>query len=51
MASFMDLDEIPVYNKEENKEYTFSGKKIQRGLYETKDKKYINADLNGALNI
>jgi IS605 OrfB family transposase len=50
-ASFMDLDEIPVYNKEENKEYTFSGKRIKRGLYETKDKKYINADINGALNI
>ena len=51
LSSFMDLDEIPVYNKEENKEYTFSGKRIKRGLYETKDKKYINADINGALNI
>ena len=51
LSSFMDLDEIPVYNKEENKEYTFSGKRIKRGLYETKEGKYINADLNGALNI
>ena len=50
MSSFMDLDEIPVY-KEENKEYIFSGKRVKRGLYETKDKRYINADLNGALNI
>ena len=50
MASFMDLDEMPVY-KEENKEYAFSGKRVKRGLYETKDKRYINADLNGALNI
>lgn len=51
LSSFMDLDEIPVYKKEENKEYTFSGKRIKRGLYETKEKRYINADLNGALNI
>ena len=49
-ASFIDLDEIPVY-KEENKEYTFSGKRIKRGLYETRNGNYINADLNGALNI
>ena len=46
----MDLDELPVY-KEENKEYLFSGKRVKRGLYETKEGKYINADLNGALNI
>ena len=50
LSSFMDLDELPVY-KEEAKEYTFSGKRIKRGLYETKTGKYINADLNGALNI
>jgi transposase len=46
----MDLDELPVY-KEEYKEYLFSGKRVKRGLYETKEGKYINADLNGALNI
>ena len=50
LSSFMDLDELPVY-KEENKEYLFSGKRVKRGLYETKEGKYINADLNGALNI
>ena len=31
--------------------YTFSGKRIKRGLYVTKDGKMINADINGALNI
>ena len=50
VASFIDLDEIPVYN-EESKEYSFSGKRIKRGLYETRNGKHINADLNGALNI
>ena len=49
-SSFFDLDPIPVYSKEE-KEYNFSGKRIKRGLYQTKDNKYINADINGALNI
>ena len=50
LSSFFDLDPIPVYSKEE-KEYTFSGKRIKRGLYQTKENKYVNADINGALNI
>ncbi|MEM0326704.1 MAG: hypothetical protein QW733_06720, partial [Desulfurococcaceae archaeon] len=29
----------------------FSGKRIKRGLYLTKDGKVINADVNGSLNI
>ena len=29
----------------------FSGKRIKRGLYQSKDKTLINADLNAALNI
>ncbi|MBR6071479.1 MAG: hypothetical protein IKP77_01445, partial [Acholeplasmatales bacterium] len=33
------------------KEYQFSGKRIKRGLYQTKDGKMLNADINGALNI
>ena len=45
------LANIKKHYKEENKEYTFSSKRIKRGLYKTKDKKYINADINGALNI
>ena len=50
-ASYIDNDYIPVYNKEETKEYIFSGKRIKRGVYKTKQGKIINADLNGALNI
>ena len=48
-ASFLDGDEIPTYK--EKYEYTFSGKRIQRGLYQTKDGIIINADINGASNI
>ena len=50
-ASFYDNDEIPVYEKNNINTYTFSGKRIKRGLYVTKDEKMINADINGALNI
>jgi len=48
-ASFWDKDEMPVYNKDNPKEYEFSGKRIKRGLYQTKEKKTLNADVNGAL--
>ena len=50
-ASFFDGDEIPIYDKENQKEYIFSGKRIKRGLYQTSTGKLINADCNGALNI
>ena len=50
-ASFFDRDEIPVYDKDNYQEYTFSGERIHRGMYETKDKRHLNADVNGALNI
>ena len=50
-ASFFDGDEIPIYDKENQKEYVFSGKRIKRGLYQTSTGKLINADCNGALNI
>ena len=50
-ASFFDRDEIPIYDKENSQEYTFSGKRIKRGLYQTSAGKLINADCNGALNI
>lgn len=50
-ASFWDKDEIPVYNNDNPKEYQFSGKRIHRGLYQTKNGKTFNADVNGALNI
>ncbi|MEZ7718373.1 transposase [Leptotrichia wadei] len=50
-ASFFDGDKIPIYDKENQKEYIFSGKRIKRGLYQTSVGKLINADCNGALNI
>ena len=50
-ASFFDKDDIPVYNDDNPKKYVFSGKRINRGLYQTKDGKLLNADVNGALNI
>ena len=50
-ASFFDGDEIPIYDKENLQEYIFSGKRIKRGLYQTRKGKLINADCNGALNI
>ena len=51
MSSFFDSDELPVYNADKPQIYEFSGKRIKRGLYQTKDKYLFNADCNGALNI
>lgn len=48
-ASFWDKDLIPVYGDKNIP--TFSGKRIKRGLYRTRDGKLLNADVNGALNI
>ena len=50
-ASFLDLDEIPVYNPEHPYTENFSGKRIKRGLYRSADSRVINADVNGACNI
>ena len=50
-ASFWDKDNIPVYNNDNPKTYQFSGNRIYRGLYKTANGKYLNADVNGALNI
>lgn len=50
-ASFWDKDEIPVYNADNPKSYSFSGKRINRGMYRTADGTLLNADVNGALNI
>ena len=50
-ASFLDNDNIPTFNENENQKHTFSGKRITRNLYKTKNNKIIDADLNGALNI
>lgn len=50
-ASFFDKDEIPVYNSDNPKSYTFSGKRVKRGLYKSSTGYTYNADINGALNI
>lgn len=50
-ASFLNNDNIPTFNEDENQKYTFSGKRITRNLYKTKNNQIIDADLNGALNI
>ena len=50
-ASFFDRDDTPTYNDDNSKEYEFSGKRVKRGLYQTKESKLLNADVNGALNI
>lgn len=50
-ASFFDNDELPIYNADNPQTYEFSGKRVKRGLYQTKDGYLFNADCNGALNI
>ena len=50
-ASFLDLDELPIHSAETPYTGTFSGKRIQRGLYRSKSGRLINADVNGAANI
>ena len=50
-ASFFDNDDLPVYNMDNPQTYEFSGKRIKRGLYQTKNGYLFNADCNGALNI
>lgn len=49
-ASFFDNDIMPVWNGDKHV-VSFSGKRIQRGMYRTKDGRLVNADVNGALNI
>ena len=50
-ASFWDKDNIPTYNADNPQEYEFSGNRIHRGMYKTKNGITFNADINGALNI
>ena len=42
---------VKLFNECENQKHTFSGKRITRNLYQTKNNQIIDADLNGALNI
>ena len=48
-ASFLDQDQIPVYG--DKREYAFSGRRISRGLYRSKDGTVISADINAGANI
>lgn len=50
IASALDFDEIPVHSKTDAKP-KFSGRRIKRGLYKSKNGALINADLNGSANI
>ena len=50
-ASFLDGDVIPVYRKDHKEKHTFSGKRVYRGLYKSKNNIIMNADINGASNI
>ena len=50
-ASFLDLDELPVWNPEKPYHKPFSGKRVHRGLYVTGCNIMLNADVNGACNI
>ncbi len=50
-ASFLDGDPIPTYDPKQAGQHTFSGKRIKRGLYRTKDGRCLNADVNGSYNI
>ena len=50
-SSYLDNDNIPTYHKGNLQANIFSGKRITRNLYQSKQGKIINADLNGALNI
>ena len=50
-ASSLDLDVVPTYVKGDETNYAFSGKRVKRGLYRSKDGLLINADINGSVNI
>ena len=50
-ASALDNDDLPIYNANNSEKYKFSGKRVKRGLYQAKNGKLINADVNGAWNI
>lgn len=50
-ASFFDDDFMPVYGTLAANNFKASGTRVHRGLYRTKDKYFINADVNAALNI
>ena len=50
-ADFLAGDDIPVYKKDDDRQFVFSGRRIARGLYRHHDGTISNADINGAANI
>ena len=50
-ASFLDGDKLPVYEPNNYQKYKFSGRRIRRGLYKSKEGKLVNADVNASYNI
>jgi putative transposase len=50
-ASALDGDDLPIYNADKPATYQFSGKRVKRGLYRSKEGHLINSDTNGAANI
>ncbi len=50
-ASFLDLDNMPVHDKNSTEKYKFSGRRVKRGLYRASGRRLINADVNGSYNI
>lgn len=50
-ADFLSNDIIPTFKVGDKTNYTFSGKRISRGQYQSKTGIILNADVNGALNI
>ena len=50
-SSFFDMDILPKFEADTSQTYSFSGKRIKRGLYQTSKDYLLNADVNGALNI
>lgn len=50
-ASALDGEDLPVFNADNPVHYTFSEKRVKRGLYWSKDRHLVNSDCNGAWNI
>jgi putative transposase len=50
-ASFLDKDDIPVWEKGKKNEQSFSGSRVKRGLYRSASGALLNADANGSANI
>ena len=45
------MDILPKFKADKPQTYSFLGKRIKRGVYQTSKGYILNADVNGALNI